>query len=147
MAKQKSEGSKELKKKIEELDDRYKRTLADYQNLEKRIIQEKADFTKFARASLLEKLLPVLDSLGKCCLHLKDKGLNLVLDQFRAILKSEGLGEIEAFNKPFDPKLMEVVEVVPGPQNMVVEEILKGYTLGNRVLRSAKVRVGRGRRS
>lgn len=146
MVKQKSEGVKELKRKIEDLDNKYKRILADYQNLEKRIVQEKAAFAKFAHASLLEKLLPVLDSLEKGCLHLQDKGLNLVLDQFKAILKGEGLGEIKAFSKPFDPKLMEVVEVTPGPRNMVVKEILKGYTLGNRVLRPAKVRVGRERR-
>ena len=141
MVKKKTKGVEE---KLEDFENRLKRALADYANLEKRVEREKEDFVKLANAQLVDKLLPVLDDLELCEKHLKDKGVSLVGDQFREVLKSEGLEEIKASGEKFDPETMDCVEIVAGPKNRVVEVALKGYLLNNRVIRPAKVKVGQG---
>lgn len=143
MVRRKSKITK-LEEEIVELNNKWKRALADYQNLEKRAAQEKTEFAKFASAALLDKLLPILDSLEKCQAHFKDKGLDLTLDQFKKTLKSEGLEEIKAAGEKFDPQLMDATEMNKGKKNQVVEVVLKGYKLNNKVLRPAKVKVGTG---
>ena len=144
MTKKKRSKLDDLKKKIEELEDKWKRALADYDNLRKRVERERGDFVKLSNASLIDKLLPVLDSLEKCTNHLKDKGLELTLEQFRKVLESEGLEEIETKGKKFDPEKMDAVEMVKGKKDRVAEVVLKGYNLNGRVLRPARVKVGQG---
>lgn len=144
MIRKKGVNLNDLKKKIKDLEDKWKRALADYDNLRKRIEREREGFVKFSNASLIDKLLSVLDSLEKCTEHLKDKGLELTLEQFRKVLESEGLKEIDVEGKKFDPEKMDAVEVVEGKKNEVVEVVLKGYNLNDRVLRPAKVKVGQG---
>lgn len=133
-----------LEKEIEDLTNKWKRALADYQNLEKRIEREKKDFIKFSNAALIDKLLAVLDSLEKAENHLKDKGLRLAVNQLRVILQTEGIKEIEVLGKKFDPLLMDCTEIVKGPENKVVAVVQKGYFLDQKVLRPAKVKVGKG---
>lgn len=130
--------------KLKVLEEKWKRALADYQNLEKRVEKEKEEFAKFANARLIDKLLNVQDSLERAVEHLKDKGLKLILDQFKSALESEGLSEIKAMGEKFNPETMDAVKMGEGPKNKVVEVILKGYALNNRVLRPAKVKVGKG---
>ena len=132
------------KQKHPDLEARWKRALADYDNLRKRVAKEKEDLVKFAHAGLIDKLLPVLDSLGKCCQHLKDKGLALTTEQFQRILTSEGLTEIKVQAEEFDPEKMDAVEMVKGKKNKVAEVVLKGYNVNGRVIRPAKVKVGQG---
>lgn len=144
MVKRKNE-IKILKAKIEELEEKWKRALADYHNLEKRLEKKKEELVKFSNASLIDKLLSVLDSLEKAVDHLEDKGLKLVLEQFKAVLSSEGLTEIKAQGEKFDPEKMDAVEMVKGEKDRVFEAILKGYRLNNKVLRPAKVKVGKGK--
>ena len=136
--------SKKVEGKLEDFENRLKRALADYANLEKRVAREKEDFVKLASAQLIDKLLPVLDDLELCEKHLKDKGVSLVCDRFKKVLASEGLEEIKASDEKFDPETMDCAELVAGPKNQVVEVVLKGYFLNGKVLRPAKVRVGQG---
>lgn len=130
--------------KIADLENKWKRALADYDNLQKRIGREKEEFVKFANAALLDKLLTVLDSLEQAEKHLKDEGLKMSLDQFRTVLQSEGVIEIKAMGQKFDAETMDCAEVVRGPKNVVMKVINKGYKLNNYVLRPAKVEVGQG---
>lgn len=135
-----------MKKKdleIKRLENLWKRALADYQNLEKRINFEKEDFVKFANSQLILKILPSLDSLEKAEKHLKDQGLNLALKQLKEGLVQEGLEKIQTQGKDFDPEEMECVEVGQGKEGKVLDEIRAGYKLGDRVLRVAQVRVGK----
>lgn len=141
MAKKKTKGVEE---KLEDFENRLKRALADYANLEKRVAREKEDFVKLANAQLIDKLLPALDDLELYGKHLKDKGVSLVYHRFREVLESEGLEEIKASGEKFDPEAMDCVELVSGPKNKVIEVVLKGYLLNNKVLRPAKVKVGQG---
>jgi molecular chaperone GrpE len=141
MAKKKS---KKVGEKLEDFENRLKRALADYANLEKRVEREKEAFIKLANAQLLDKLLPVLDDLELCEKHLKDEGASLVCSRFQETLESEGIEEIKTLGQKFDPEAMDCVELVSGPKNQVVEVVLKGYFLNGKVLRPAKVKVGQG---
>jgi molecular chaperone GrpE len=130
----------ETQKHVDELTNKWKRALADYQNLEKRVYQERQEFVRFSNAVLINKLLAVLDSLEMAEKHLKDQGLSLAINQLRTVLKDEGVEEIMLDGKKFDPLLMECVEVVEGPAN--IEIVQKGYYLHKKVIRPAKVKVG-----
>ena len=133
-----------LQRKILELEESYKRVLADYQNQERRHKELENQVVRFAHASLVEKILISLDSLEMAQSHLKDKGLQMVVDQLTKTLQSEGLTVIESDKKTFDPNTMDCLELVAGEKDLVVETITKGYTLFEKVLRPAKVKVGNG---
>lgn len=135
---------KKLEKQIEEAENKWKRALADYQNLEKRIEKEKGRLLKFLNASLIDKLLSVLDDLERAETHLKDKGLTMAVNQFREVLKTEGVEEIKARGENFNPQTMDCSEMVKGSENTVVTVTLKGYRLNGQVLRPAQVKVGKG---
>jgi len=144
MAKDRILTKKQLEDRAADLENKCKRAVADYLNLEKRLEKEKELFIKLANAQLLDKILPILDDLETCQKHLKDKGLELVLSKFRQLLASEGVEEIKAADQEFDPKMMDATEIARGPKNKVAEVISKGYKIEDRVLRPAKVRVGQG---
>lgn len=133
-----------LNSKIVELEQNHKRVLADYQNQERRHKELESQIVKFAQATLMEKILLSLDSLEMAQSHLKDKGLQMVIDQFLKTLEGEGLKIIETDNIIFDPNTMDCLELVPGQKDQVIETVSKGYTLYEKVLRPAKVKVGNG---
>lgn len=135
----KEEGQEEL----ENLNNQLRRSLADYQNLEKRVASEKSDWIRNANSQLLLRLLPALDTLMLAKKHLNDPGLDLSVQQFLDALKDEGVEKIQTENEVFDPNLMEAIQVVEGEEGKVVEEIRAGYTLYDKVLRPAQVAVGK----
>jgi len=126
------------------LENQLKRTLADYQNLQKRVVSDQADFIKFSNATLISKLLPILDDLKRAGAYLKDQGLSLTLTQFQTVLESENVKELNLLNTVFDPKTAEVTELVPGKKDFIIEIVQAGYTCHERVLRPARVKVGKG---
>ena len=127
--------------KIENLENQLKRSLADYQNLEKRVIEEKSSWVKMANKDLLLKLLPVFDTLNLAQRHIQDEGLILSVKQFLDVLKSVGVERINTQDQAFDPSLMEVVEKT-GEEGKAIEETRAGFTLFGKVLRPAQVKVG-----
>ncbi len=133
----------ELKKHAEEWKAKYLRALADYQNLEKRTHSEKEESRRFAIEVFLERLLPVIDTLERATRHLNDQGLALALKEFEAALSEFGVTKIETVGRVFNPHEMECVEVVGGEENKVVEELQPGYRLHDKILRVAKVKVGK----
>lgn len=135
-------GEKQREELIEQLTGQWQRAVADYQNLEKRTAAEKVQYYKLASATLITRLLPVLDGLSQAQQHLKDPGLELIGKQLMAVLTDEGLAEIEALGQPFDPLIMECVEQVSGEKNVVVRVDQKGFRLHELVIRPAKVAVG-----
>ncbi|OGD62179.1 nucleotide exchange factor GrpE [Candidatus Beckwithbacteria bacterium RBG_13_42_9] len=133
-----------LKKQVEELTNNWKRAVADYRNLEARMTKEKEEWVKFSNAALLLPLLEVLDDLERAAAHLKDNGLNLVIEKFKRVLKGNGVEELKPEGQ-FNPLMMECVEQVNGAKkDQVVSVEQKGYSLYDRLLRPAKVKVGRG---
>ncbi len=129
--------------RVEELEDQVKRTLADYQNLEKRVSQERQSWILKGNRELLLHLLPILDTLIIAKLHSKDISLDISVKQFLDILKKEGVEKIETVGKTFDPNLMECVQTVNGQENEVIEETRAGFMLFEEVLRPAQVKVGK----
>jgi len=127
-----------------DLEHQLKRALADYQNLERRIDEERRLLSHLSSALVIEKLLPVLDNLENAQKHLKDEGLEIVIKQFRDVLKTEDVSEITAEGSPFDPNFHEAVEILESDKDGVVLKVLaKGYKINDKVLRPAQVAVGR----
>lgn len=139
----KSQEVEKLREKIQELEEQWKRALADYDNLEKRIGRERQAMVDNAGEALVDKLLFVFDNLERACQNLKDPGLKMIRDQFWQVLESEGVEKIAAKGKPFDPHLMDAVAMAPGQKEEVVEEVEPGYLYKGKCLRPAKVKVGR----
>jgi len=133
----------EVNKEAEEWKGKYLRALADYQNLEKRTQGEKQEIRKYAADTVTARLLPALDILTAASAHIKDTGLELALKELSAVLSEQGVERIPVVGKPFDPHQMECIEVVAGTDNIVVEELLPGYRLHDKILRVAQVKVGK----
>lgn len=144
MSKVKKTATEKIDPRHKELEDQLKRALADYQNLERRVEEERRLLSTLSSAILIEKFLPVLDNLESAQTHLADQGLEMVIKQFKDILASEGVSEIQADGQQFDPKLHEATEVQEGENdNMIVKVERKGYKLNDKVIRPAQVIVER----
>ena len=128
---------------LENLENQLKRALADYQNLEKRIAEEKNIWLKVANKNLLLKLLPGLDSLLLAEKHTQDEGVKISIKHFIDSLEQEGVRKIETIGKEFDPNLMEAIGTGEGDEGKVLEEVRSGYMLFDQVLRPAQVIVGK----
>ncbi len=133
----------ELLEKIKTLEEKLARSLADYSNLEKRIDSQRQLFVTLATTSIISKMVEVLDNFYLAQNHLKDQGLQMAIDKFNSVLKTEGLEEINPINLEFDPQSMECIEVVDGRDNFVVEVKKLGYKLNGHVIRPAQVSVGK----
>lgn len=134
----------DLTKKVKELEENWKRALADYQNLEKRVAAERESRTLAASANLLRKILAVFDDLERASTHIKDEGMILALKKFDQLLREEGVEEILVLGKDFEGETAAAVEMVPGEKGKVVEVLERGYRYRGQVLRPAKVKVGQG---
>lgn len=132
-----------LKQKVANFENDYKRALADYQNLQKRVKDEQHNWIKIANKELLLRLLPVLDTLLIANNHIQNDGLKVSINQFLDALKVEGVIKIEAVGKEFDPNTMECVKVEEGEENKILEELRAGYLIHDKVLRPAQVIVGK----
>lgn len=132
-----------LKDLAEQVENLYKRSVADYQNLEKRVAEEKREWIKSANKELILRLLPVLDTLIMADAHVQDQGLKLSIQQFLDVLKGEGVEKVETVGKDFNPETMECIEAKEGEEGKVLEEVRAGYTILGKTLRAAMVKVGR----
>lgn len=132
-----------LKQKVEELENNYKRALADYQNLQKRVGEERRDLILAANRELLLRILSVLDTLTLANQHVENEGLKVAINHFEDVLKAEGVNKIETKGQEFDPHLMECVATEAGDANKVIDEMRAGYILNDKVLRPAQVKVGK----
>jgi len=132
----------------------WQRAKADYINLERRIAQEKGEWIEFANLDFVLSILPTLDSFDEALKHFEDNpespeateqdGVEQIYNQLKATLKNKGLEPIEAIGEKFNPEFHESVEVVEGAEpGVIVEEIQKGYTLHDKVIRPSKVKIGK----
>ncbi|MBQ9085762.1 MAG: nucleotide exchange factor GrpE [Clostridia bacterium] len=149
----------ELKKTLDQkdaafadLNDKYLRLCAEYDNFRKRSSKEKEGIYADACCDILEQILPVLDNLERAALYNTEdaaetpmgKGLELTLRSFMDTLQKIGVTEIEAFGKPFNPDLHNAVMHVDDEnygENEIVEVFMKGYAKGDKVLRYSMVKV------
>jgi molecular chaperone GrpE len=132
------------------------RTTADFENFKKRAARERQDAVKFANESLLQKLIPILDTFDMALTAATNAkegtaqslqtGVSMILSQFRNTLTEAGLEEIDATGKPFDPNFHEAVsqqETAEVPEGHVAQQLRRGYKLKDRLLRPATVIVAK----
>jgi molecular chaperone GrpE len=132
-----------LREEKEEAESKYKRALADYQNLQKRAQDERLELIRSANKDLLLRILQVLDTLMLAQQHVQDKNLEVSINHFLDILKSEGVTRIQAVGKDFDPSIMEAIATVEGEAGKVVNEVRVGFMINDKLLRAAQVTVGK----
>lgn len=133
-----------VNEEVEILKAQLARTLADYDNMRKRVEMEKESLGKILTTNIILKLLPVLDNLESANNHLKDAGLAISIVEFKNVLKDEGLTEIKPeIGSNFNEEEMEAIEIVKGEvDNTVSEVVLTGWKyLDNTIIRHAKVKV------
>lgn len=129
--------------------EKYMRLMADYQNYRRRTEKEKADVYSYANEKIMTELLTILDNferaLGQECTDESyGKGMELIFKQFQDVLTKSGLKEIEALGKDFDPNFHHAVLTDDNDQyesGQVTAVLQKGYTLNEKVIRPAMVRV------
>lgn len=142
----------ELQEKYDTLNQQYLRLAADFDNYRKRQAQEREDLLKYGAENALKKLIEVLDNFERGekaladvedCQQVKDS-FNLVHKQVIETLTKLGLEAIEAEGKEFDPNFHDAVMQTPTnehPENTIINELQKGYKLGDKVLRPSLVNV------
>ena len=124
--------------------DGWQRTKADFINYKKDEGERKGELVKFAKEDFIQRALPVLDSFNMA--RKSDSwndGIEQIFKQFLSILKKEGVEEINPKGEDFNPNLHEAVEVVDGPEGKIVEVIQSGYSLNGKIIRPARVKVGK----
>jgi len=144
----------EAENKSSEWQDKYLRLSAEFDNYRKRTLKEKADLLRYGNEDLLNKILSVVDDFERG-LHIIDKsedvvalkeGIHLIYNKFNEFIKQNGIKEIEALGQDFNIDFHEAMTKIPAPseelKGKVVEVIEKGYLLGDKVIRYAKVVVG-----
>lgn len=146
----------ERQAKADEYKDNWIRTAADFENFKKRAARERTEAAQFANASLLQKLIPILDNFEMAQnaaqtaqgdkLASLQSGIAMIQQQLKSALLETGLEEIDATGKLFDPAFHEAVsqqETAEVPEGHVVQQIRKGYKLRDRLLRPAAVIVAK----
>ena len=139
-----------LQMQLQAMTENAKRAMADMQNIKRRAEEEKREVIVMANAGLIKALLPTLDNFHRAIDHTPEQaqewsqGIKMCIQQIEKVFKEVGLEEIDASGQDFDPDFHEALIQGPGKANKVVEVLEKGYKIGNRVLRHAKVKVGNG---
>ncbi len=131
----------------DELNDRYKRLLAEFENYKKRSQKEKENIYGMITGDVVSTMLPIMDNLEKAAEAKTadtgyQDGVKLVARQFREALRSLGLEEIEAIGQRFDPEFHEAVSHIDDEtkgEQEIVQEYRKGYRIGNKVVRHSMV--------
>ena len=143
-----------VKAKAEEQYDQLMRLQAEYDNYRKRTLKEKTEIIKYATEGLVGELLPILDNFDRALSAAKvtsdfdsfSQGVEMIFRQIEAALGKEGLKAIDAVGQPFDPNIHEAVLQVATdehPENIILEELQKGYFLKEKVLRPSMVKVSK----
>jgi molecular chaperone GrpE len=138
-----------------ELNDKYLRLYSDFDNFRKRTLKEKIELSKYASAEIIVKLLPVLDDFERAIKafdltqeagQVTKDGMVLIFNKFLTILQQQGLEPMRAAGESFDTDFHEAITNIPAPapeqQGKIVDVVEKGYLLGGKVIRYAKVVVG-----
>ncbi|MCA1756883.1 MAG: nucleotide exchange factor GrpE [Bacteroidales bacterium] len=140
--------------KLAEMQDKYLRLSAEFDNYRKRTLKERIEMTKTAGESILVNILPVMDDFDRAVKIMENapdvkamkEGIDLIYNKLRDFLKQNGIKEIESDNREFDTDLHEAVTSIPAPEKKmkgkVVDTIQKGYYLHDKVIRFSKVVIG-----
>ena len=144
----------ELKEQLAEINDKYIRLYSEFDNYRKRTIKEKSDLYKTASSDLLLALLPVLDDFKRANKAFEESddtkaikdGIELIFNKFKSTVNNKGVKEMETIGEVFDTEFHEAITQIDADEDMkgkIVDELEKGYFIHDKVLRYAKVVVGK----
>ena len=140
-----------LKKEVAELNDKYLRTRAEYDNYRRRTAKERQELIKSAGEDVLKGLLPVMDDFERAMVHIGEnaeatalkEGVDIIYKKFADFLAKNGVSVIETQGLPLDTNVHEAVAMMPAPtedmKGKIMDCVEKGYKLGDKVIRFAKV--------
>jgi molecular chaperone GrpE len=145
----------EEKEKTERYLANWQRSQADLQNYARRAEQEKSETVEFANRILILDLLPILDDFERALDSLPveldeqnwTEGIKLIYNKLKTVLETQGLAEIKAKGEYFDPYLHEAAGQLEGTEDIIMEEIRKGYKFRGKLLRPSMVMVGTGKKN
>ena len=144
----------EAQQQIDELKDKYLRSVAEFDNYRKRTLKEKAELILTGSEKAIAAVLPILDDMERAIangektedLNVLREGMSLIYTKFQKVLESIGVKEIETADADFDTDVHEAIAMVPGmgddKKGKVLDCVQKGYKLNDKVIRHAKVAVG-----
>ena len=144
----------EAQQQIDELKDKYLRSVAEFDNYRKRTLKEKAELILNGSEKAFPAVLPILDDMERAIangkktedLNVLREGMSLIYTKFQKVLESIGVKEIETADADFDTDVHEAIAMVPGmgddKKGKVLDCVQKGYKLNDKVIRHAKVAVG-----
>ncbi len=145
---------KDTEQKLAEMTELGRRAIADMENMKRRTEEDRSRMALFANADLIKNILPVLDNFKRAQAHTPEtlpteanewlQGITQTFNQLTQALEQSGVKEIEAQDQQFDPNLHEAIVQDKGPKDIVLEVLEPGYTIGDHVIRPAKVKVGMG---
>lgn len=147
----------QAKEEAELYKDRWMRLAAEFENYKKRTAREFDALIQSASQDVMRDLLPVLDAVDRALVHREKgqadsegyhEGVRMIMEQFPRVLRNRNLKEIETVGQPFDPNIHEALMQMPSEEfeaGVVATEVEKGYLMGDKVIRPAKVVVSRGK--
>jgi molecular chaperone GrpE len=142
-----------LQKELLEYKDKYLRLLADAENARKRLQKERQEISRYALESLVVDVLRPLDNLSNALRFAEEMsdevknwafGFQMILTQFKDVLAQHGVTSFDSLGKPFNPHEHEAIEMVESteqPPGTIIEENVRGYKMGDRIIRAARVKV------
>lgn len=152
---EKEEELERLRLELQEQKDKYLRLAAEFDNFKRRVAKERIDLLQTASRDTLQSLLVVLDDCERATKQIENsndvtalkEGLDLVFNKLRNVLQSKGLKKMDSLDQPFDPELQEAITEIPAPSEDMVGKVLDviepGYYLNDKLIRHAKVIVGK----
>ena len=143
-----------LAKQLEELKDKYLRTVAEFENFKRRTLKEKTELILNGGEKTITAILPIIDDMERAienahkqaCVDVVEEGWELIYKKLLSTLEGMGVRKIEVDGKDFDVDFHEAVAMVPGmgddKKGKIIDCVQTGYTLNDKVIRHAKVAVG-----
>lgn len=144
----------EMAQQLSELNDKYIRLLAEFDNYKKRTRKEKENLLKYAGEEVWKSILPIIDDFERAIkenqntedIEVVKKGFDIIFNKIKHIITQNKLTAIDCLHKEFNADIMEAVAKVPAPsedmKGKVIEELEKAYQLDDKIIRYAKVIVG-----
>jgi len=144
-----------LKRELDETKDKYLRIVAEFENFKRRNAKERVELIQTAGREVITEMLDVIDDCDRAQKQIeasddaKDmkEGVLLIFNKLRNVLQSRGLSPMETIHKDFDPDLHDAITEIPAPtpdlKGKVIDEVMKGYYLNDKIIRHAKVVVGK----
>lgn len=144
-----------LQEQLSDYKDKYMRQLAEMENMRKRLQKERQEMTQYAMSNLIADFLSPIDHMENALKHTENNsdevkhwalGFKMILNQFKDVLTSNNVKEMDSMGKAFDPNNHEAIEMIETdeyPPGTIVEECLKGFKIGDKIIRPARVKVAK----